>query len=271
MKKLVVVMMLLSANGCREPQMPRAQAPFSIHMFGAGETQLRGEVRPSGIVFSGRPTRDYGIGFSNESQADIGVSVLVDGLDASNGEPAKSCEDRCNWMVSAGEGIVSRGFNVDDTHVASYRFATPEQALATFTKGARRDAIGTIEACVFTTKPSPPRSPDETPHARSEFRGTVEREPSAVPDSVVSEIVPDRATRASSTCDRLLRRLVVRYEAEDGSPLGTAPPPAGIAKLAPPPPPRRVVESAADDSDVPVKTQKGVKPPKPDKGRKPPK
>lgn len=91
------------------------------------------------------------------------------------------------------------------------------------------------------------------------FEGIVESDAPRTP--VVAEVQDEPSRRwAMVEDDVLLSRIAVSYEDDNGTPLGTAPPPAGIARVASPPTPE---PQPSDDSFEPPK---GVKPAKPPKG-----
>jgi hypothetical protein len=101
------------------------------------------------------------------------------------------------------------------------------------------------------------------------FRGALEREPSLSEAPIVGELRDsDRGTNLALEQDKLIARIVVGYEDEEGGALGIAPPPAGIARLAP-----RASDAPAPSPDAPTdepstEPPKGTKPTKPTKPTK---
>jgi hypothetical protein len=97
-------------------------------------------------------------------------------------------------------------------------------------------------------KPAPPHE-EEGSYG---FRGTVESDAQAAIAGELRDEPPSRRGRAPDVVpDQLLSRIVTTYEDDDGAPLGTAPPPAGIARVAAPrheaAPPERGLDPLDDD------------------------
>jgi hypothetical protein len=110
------------------------------------------------------------------------------------------------------------------------------------------------------------------------FRAIIESDAAGQAPPVAGELrdEPVSAHGPDLAPDKLLSHVVITYEDEDGAPLGTAPPPAGIARVAPSrrdEPPAREPELAPMDDDTTPKPHKPPKspksppksPPKPDK------
>ena len=255
-RSIAVALLVASSTACVGPRTPTAHGPYAVRLLGASDGALRGASRDGRIVFTATPGRDYAIEVTNDTPSDVGLTILVDGLDAKTGEPVRSCIGRGGWIVEADGTSVARGFSVSATRIATYRFAPRDRSLAAIAKGARRESIGTIEVCIFSLRPTSAPFEDHRP---TTFDGVVERDTPAPP--IVAELHDDpNRGWARVEDDALLSRIVVSYEDEDGTPLGTAPPPAGIARVAPPPAP---TPEPRDDTTEPPK---GAKPPKPPKG-----
>jgi hypothetical protein len=256
---LLASLLAASSAACIGPRAPRTYVPYAVRLLGADDGALRGKISGDRSVFVGDRGRDYAIEVTNETRSDVGLSFVIDGLDATTGAPVTSCERLGGWIVPAEGTTVARGFAVSTTRTASYRFAPRERSLAAITRGGRREAIGTIEVCFFSLRPTT-RTATERPPVP--FGGIVESE--AAPAPVVAELRDHPASgSAELEDDKLLSRIVVAYEDENGTALGTAPPPAGIARVAVPvgPPPHDDHENEAE----PPKGTKPQKPPKPSK------
>ena len=129
---------------------------------------------------------------------------------------------------------------------------------------AHPEAIGTIAACFFSLKPAPAHEEEGS----CGFRGTVESEgPPAIAGELCDEPASTHGRAPDVVPDQLLSRIVITYEDEDGAPLGTAPPPAGIARVATPRreevPPERDLQPMDDDDKVTKPRQPSKNPPKP--------
>ncbi|MEA2747918.1 MAG: hypothetical protein QOI41_2061, partial [Myxococcales bacterium] len=187
------------------------------------------------------------------------------------GEPTESCARLGMWMLRAGGSTRVRGFSLSETRIATYRFAHPAQALAAIAKGGHPNAIGTIDVCFFSLKPAPP---DEEEGAYG-FRAIIESDAAGQAPPVAGELrdEPVSAHGRDLAPDKLLSHVVITYEDEDGAPLGTAPPPAGIARVAlsrREEPPAREPDLAPMDDDTTPKPHKPPKsppksPPKPER------
>jgi hypothetical protein len=99
--------------------------------------------------------RDYAVEVANETSSDVGVAILIDGLDARTGEPTASCEGHALWILSANGIGIMRGFSLSKAQIATYRFTTRAQSLAALVENARPERIGTVEVCFFSTRPLP--------------------------------------------------------------------------------------------------------------------
>jgi len=260
-----ITLALGSSPACRGVRAPRVSTPRSVRLLGASDGALRGAIRHGQSVFTGRAGRDYAIEVTNDTSREVGFSIVLDGLDAMTGEPVDSpdsCERLGMWTLGADGRATVRGFSVSETRVATYRFAPPAQALAAIAKGGHPKAIGTIAVCFFSLKP---RAPHEEEGSVA-FRAVVE---SNAPAGVAGELRDEPAAPRGPDVvpDKLLSRVVIAYEDEDGAPLGTAPPPAGIARVAPPPREEPAPPSApTDDDDMKAPPpREGTKPHKPPK------
>jgi hypothetical protein len=271
-----VALLASSLAACVAPRAPRASAPYEVRLLGAADGALRGTIRRGQSVFTGSAGRDYAIELTNDTASEVGVSIVLDGLDAMTGEPTTSCERLGMWMLVADGRARVRGFSVSDTRIATYRFAPPAQALAAIAKGGDPKAIGTIAVCFFSLKPRAPeeRLPGvETPAIA--FEGMLASEgPGQEPGAVAGELrdTPAAPHGPEVVADRLLSRIVIAYEDEDGAPLGTAPPPAGIARVARPRAEERPQDLAPMDEPPSSPRRDETKPHQPPKGApKPPK
>jgi hypothetical protein len=273
---LVALAMIVVAPSaaCVGPRTPATLAPYTVRLLGASDGALRGTVRDGHSVFAGRAGSDYGVEVTNSTPADVGINVVIDGLDAKTGEPVATCEGGGGWILPSNGRAVIRGFPISETRIATYRFTPREQSLAARTKGARGEAIGTVEVCFFSTKPLARPATG----ARSTFTG-IARDVDAPPSrddreahevrkaSITGEL---RDEELSPGADReladLIKRIVVTYEGESG-PLGTAPPPPQPARVGDNPrvaPGPSAPEEAIDDPKPgkPTKTPKSPKPTK---------
>ena len=254
---LTLALLVAGSASCIGPRAPKVRAPYAVRLLGAEDGALRGAVRDGRSVFAGRAGRDYAIEVTNDTPSDVGLSIVIDGLDARTGAPVRSCEGLGGWIVLADGTSVIRGFSVSDTRLATYRFAPHDRSLAAMTKGGRREAIGTIEVCFFSLRPSSRPADGERPPTT--FGGIVESD--VAPTPVVAELRDDPARATTELVDdQLLTRIFVTYEDDEGHPLGTAPPPAGIARVVrdePPLPPMNIEET---------EPPKGSRPPKPPNG-----
>lgn len=277
MLRIASALVALCAAACVGPRAPSASRPFAVRLLGASDSGLRSTSREGRRVFTGRAGSDYAVEVNNFTSSAIAISVVIDGLDARTGEPTLSCEGLGGWLMSPEGRSIIRGFAVSDTRIATYRFAPRAQALAAITRGARPEAIGTIEVCFFTPRPS--KEPAREPAAPAAFGGIVEKEPGPAEAAVVGEL-RDEGRRPMSDLEQgaLVARVVVAYAGDD-APLGTAPPPAGIARVAPRPRSTPTTEpttepTTSDDADAtkttkPTKPTKGTKGPQPIKPTKP--
>jgi hypothetical protein len=256
---------------CTRARAPEASAPYSVRLLGAADGALRGAIRHGQPAFTGRAGRDYAIEVTNDTASEVGVSIILDGLDAMTGEPTESCARLGMWILRADGRTRVRGFSLSATRIATYRFAPPAQALAAIAKGGHPEAIGTIAVCFFSLKPAPPHE-EEGSYG---FRGTVESDaPAAIAGELRDEPPSPRGRAPDVVPDQLLSRIVITYEDEDGAPLGTAPPPAGIARVAsprreaaPPEPEPELEPHQPSKYPLPPKRQKRpIKGGKPDKG-----
>jgi hypothetical protein len=272
---------LSSTSACIGLRVPLRWRPYGVRLLGADDGGLRIDERAGRRVFTGTAGRDYAIEVTNETKQSIAFSIVIDGLDAITGVPEPSCEALGSWSLPGDGRAIIRGFSVAKGRIATYRFAPPERSLAAIAKGGRRQAIGTIEVCIFSLRPRAPVTDDE----QVTFRGVIESDEAAptAPTSpaerppVTGELrdEPVIPRGADVAPDRLLERIVVAYEDEDGAPLGTAPPPAGIARVER----RERVErgprgepSVTTDEDATSSTEtKPTKAPKPTKPTKQPK
>ncbi len=267
-RTIALALLVAGSAACVGPRTPQARVPYSVRLLGAADGALRGASRDGRIVFTGSPGRDYAIEVTNDTPSNVGVSILIDGIDAKNGTPATSCEGLGGWIVVADSTGTIRGFAVAANRIATYRFAPRERSLAAMAVGGRRESIGTIEVCIFTLRPSTTTSGGPTG-----FEGVVRSDASPAQD-VVAELRDDPTGQAIGLADdKLISRIFVTYVDEEGRLLGTAPPPAGVAHTAPvQPPPVADDREPPDDLGAPPK---GVMPPKgvvkPPKPSKPPK
>ena len=265
MRSLAIALLVASSAACIGPRAPSRRVPYAVRLLGASDGALRGATRDGRSVFTGSPGRDYAIEVTNDTPSDVGLSIVIDGLDAKTGAPVRSCEGLGGWLVLADGTSIIRGFSVSATRIATYRFAPRDRSLAAITKGGRRESIGTIEVCFFSLRPT---SRPVGEHSPTTFGGIVESSPAPTP--IVAELRDDPARETAEVeDDKLLSHIIVSYEDEDGRPLGTAPPPAGIARIAPDEP---AVPNDPEpfDGAAPPKTTKPpkgtTKPPKPPKG-----
>jgi hypothetical protein len=279
-----IAVLASSLAACVGARAPRASAPYEVRLLGAGDGALRGTLRRGQSVFTGSAGRDYAIEVSNDTASAVGISIVLDGLDAMTGEPAASCEPLGMWMLRADGRVRVQGFSVSETRVATYRFAPPAQALAAITNGGDPRTIGTIAVCFFSLKPSAPQDDPRGGDTRAiTFGGMIASDgPGQDPGAVAGELRDEPAAPhgPDAVADRLLSRIVVAYEDEDGAPLGTAPPPAGIARVARPraedrpqdlAPMEEPPSTPPREETKPHKPPTGApKPPKPSKGSKSP-
>lgn len=257
MRRVAALGMFVVCTACVGPRTPSTIPPFTVRLLGASDDGLRGTMRSGHGVFSGSEGRDYAVEVTNHTAREVGVAILIDGLDARTGEPAASCEGHAIWILASNGIGITRGFTVSKTSIATYRFTKRDESLAALTKHARPERIGTVEVCIFSTRPIARASGNE-----------------ASPDSATPDDAPTWSARegraplvtgalraaepsngfASSTPADLVARIVVRYEGESG-PLGTAPPP---------PLPARPNRNAHDEPGEPP-----PEPPKPEKRPRP--
>jgi len=175
---------------------------------------------------------------------------VLDGLDAKTGEPVSSCERLGGASLPALRRAIIRGFSVSETRVAACRSAPRDTSLAAITKGARLESIEIVEVCIFSGRPR--STPDVT--GPTTFGGVVEREPTPAEAPAVGVVREEPSTRyATVEQDKLVSRIIVLYEGDDG-PLGTAPPPAGVARVDPGPRPEPApgVRLSLDDRSLNV-------------------
>jgi hypothetical protein len=277
---------LSSTSACIGPRVPLRWRPYGVRLLGADDGGLRIDERAGRRVFTGTAGRDYAIEVTNETKQSIAFSIVIDGLDAITGVPEPSCEALGSWSLPGDGRAIIRGFSVAKGRIATYRFAPPERSLAAISKGGRRETIGTVEVCIFSLRARTPVA-DDVPVT---FRGVIESDETAPPaptspverPPVSGELrdEPVLPRGADVAPDRLLERIVVAYEDEDGAPLGTAPPPAGIARVerreridsAPRGEPSVTTgEDATPPKDTkPTKLPRPTKPPKAPKGSKEP-
>lgn len=267
------LLLVASSAACIGPRAPNASLPYAVRLLGAADGALRGEIHGGRSVFSGSVGRDYAIEVTNNTPRNVGFTIVVDGFDAVTGAPTDSCHDLPMWTLGADSRSTARGFFVSDTQISTYRFAPPARALAAIAKGGRRSAIGTIEVCIFSLKPAAPRETTEA--GAFSFRGVVESDdPNPPSPPVVGELREEQVSSSKAReveADQLVSRIVVGYVDEEGAPLGTAPPPAGIVRVVRPPRPEP--EPTFDEPELgkPPKTTKPPKGPKPPKTPKAPK
>ena len=158
-----LALLVACSAACVGPRTPRARVPYSVRLLGAADGALRGASRDGRIVFTGSPGRDYAIEVTNDTPSNVGVSILIDGIDAKNGTPATSCDGLGGWIVAADSTGTIRGFAVAANRIATYRFAPRERSLAAIAVGARPESIGTMSGYAFRCFPAIPGPPYSAP------------------------------------------------------------------------------------------------------------
>src|SRR5262249_12157140 len=128
---------------------------YIVRVDGATEQAARGGAR----VFTSEAGKEFAIEVMNDSSADVGVSIVIDGLDARTGTPVSSCEYLAGWSIPASGELVARGFEMGAHRIAAYRFAPREGALTTLVKDGHPESVGSIEVCFFSLKPREPHEP----------------------------------------------------------------------------------------------------------------
>ena len=270
----VGILLGCAASGCamgtRNPSPPRL---YGARLVGSGDTPLRGALRDGQSSFVGVVGRDYGIEVSNRSSLEVGVTIAVDGLDSKTGAVVSSCGEAAGgYGVRAQSRVIVRGFPLSARQVATYRFAPPATSLASKVPEGRPEAIGTVEVCFYSLRPR--LSPSDGQGRFFEVSAVAASRPTEVTGVIRVEPEQEEVETKPSAyeMDKVVESIVVRYEDEAGSRLGTAPPPV-VAPPAdrpsvtePPPLPPTGVETeelhGSKDHGKPTKPKTSKPPPK---------
>jgi hypothetical protein len=101
---------------------------------------------------------EYSVHLKNNNPFRVKVVTTVDGISVISGKPASESETEAGYIMGAHESLDIKGYRVDDSNVAAFRFVKAEKGYAQAEKGLT-GTTGVIGVRVFKEKVFPRPAP----------------------------------------------------------------------------------------------------------------
>lgn len=99
----------------------------------------------------GKPGTEYSLRLKNRNAHRVKVVISIDGVSAISGKPVTEAADEAGYIMGAYEMLDVKGYRLDDTDVAAFKFVTAEKGYAQAENGMK-GTTGVIGVRVYKEK-----------------------------------------------------------------------------------------------------------------------
>ncbi len=108
--------------------------------------------KDSRVFIEGRENWEYSVKLENHNSFRVKVTLGIDGVNVIDSKPIGEDSKEMGYILGAGESTVIKGYRLDESNVASFRFTDGKSAYANTVKGMGGKTQGVIACRVYREK-----------------------------------------------------------------------------------------------------------------------
>ncbi len=108
--------------------------------------------KDSKVFIEGRENSEYSIKLENHNDFRVKTVIGIDGVNIIDSSPISEKDDQIGYILDAGQSTIIRGYRLDESNAASFKFTEGKSAYANTVKGMGGKTQGVISARIYREK-----------------------------------------------------------------------------------------------------------------------